>query len=63
MRRWIALTAACTAVVAAVAEERWELLLAGQLAGRRNAGFATLANLNHLLVEVPGVSTGVEYYR
>jgi len=34
------------------------------LAGRKNAAFATLAGLNHLLVPVPeGPSTGVEYYR
>jgi len=34
------------------------------LAGRRDVSFATLANLNHLLVEVPeGPSTGVEYFR
>ncbi|OHD74061.1 MAG: hypothetical protein A2177_08645 [Spirochaetes bacterium RBG_13_68_11] len=35
-----------------------------RLAGRRNISFVTLANLNHLLVDVPeGPSTGVEYYR
>jgi len=35
-----------------------------RLAGRRNISFLTLANLNHLLVDVPeGPSTGVEYFR
>jgi alpha-beta hydrolase superfamily lysophospholipase len=35
-----------------------------KLAGRQNVSFVTLANLNHLLVDVPeGPSTGVEYYR
>jgi hypothetical protein len=35
-----------------------------RLAGRRDNSFLTLANLNHLLVDVPeGPSTGVEYYR
>lgn len=34
------------------------------LAGKRDVSFATLANLNHLLVEVAdGPSTGVEYFR
>ncbi len=71
------MAAACASVVAASVGQRREFLLARllagdawvdasrvPLAGRQNVSFVTLANLNHLLVDVPeGPSTGVEYYR
>jgi hypothetical protein len=70
MRGWIAMAAACASGVAASAGERWESLPAWvdasrvPLVGRLNTSFVTLANLNHLLVDVPEwPSTGVEYYQ
>jgi alpha-beta hydrolase superfamily lysophospholipase len=57
MRRLIVVAAACAAVVSAAAEERWEFLLAGQLAGSETveesaAGFSGTGSFTYQGVKI-----------